>query len=270
MAYVPFVPTPPDVAERMLEIAKVSPKDVVYDLGCGDGRIVILAAQKFGARGVGVEVDPELVWEARRNAEKEGVTDRVVILHQDALQTDLSASTVVVLFLLPKLNRLLRPKLLAQLRPGARVVSHDFDLGSWPPDEKIEMKGSDGGTHRIYLWRIKKHVKVKGLWRWTERGPWGKEILQVKFEQQGGAIEGILTDDEGQSAKIRDAFVSGRRVHFIASLEKGHIYVKRLFWGMAKDNTIEGTVEVRKGRGLKVLPWFAIRLKRHEEEGAPP
>jgi len=260
--YVPFVPTPMDVAERMLELAGVTEEDVVYDLGCGDGRIVILAAKKFGARAVGVEIDPELLWEAERNARKEGVEDRVTFLYQDALKVDLSGATVVALFLLPKLNRMLRPKLLAELKPGARVVSHDFDMGSWEPDKFEEVKGEDGGTHRLYLWRIKRPAKVAGRWRWTERGPWGKEEFVLELEQHGGAIEGMLFDRGGAQAAIRDSFVSGRRIHFVASLRDGKIYVKRFFWGTAAGDRIEGTVEVRRGGGARVLPWQARRVKR--------
>jgi len=262
LAHVPFVPTPMDVAEKMLEVAGVTEGDVVYDLGCGDGRIVVLAAKKFGARGVGVEIDPELVWEAERMAEREGVADRVTILYQDALQTDLSEATVVALFLLPKLNRLLRPKLLAELKPGARVVSHDFDMGSWEPDEEVEVKGSDGGTHRIYLWRIRRPANVEGVWGWIERSPWGMGRLQLRLRQRRGAIEGVLVDSEGSEAEIRDAFVSGRKVHFVASLRKGKVYVKRFFWGKASRDKIEGTVEVRRGGGSRTLPWLAVRLRR--------
>jgi SAM-dependent methyltransferase len=143
-----YVPTPHEIVERMLDVAKVKTGDVVYDLGCGDGRMVIAAAKKFGTRGYGVDLDPARIREARANAKKEGVEKLVTFQVGDLYKTDIKEATVVMLYLLPELNRRLIPKLFAELKPGARVVSHDFDMGqSWPPDEYIKL-GGDG----IYLW----------------------------------------------------------------------------------------------------------------------
>ncbi len=150
---VPYVTTPQRVVERMLEMADVSEDDVIYDLGSGDGRFVITAAQQFGARGVGVELDPQLVRRARSQAELAGVADRVTFRQGDLFETDLRQATVVTLYLEPELNLRLRPKLLLQLDPGDRVVSHDFDMGTWTPDrvEKI-------GDSTIYLWTVPDQV----------------------------------------------------------------------------------------------------------------
>ena len=143
-----YVATPPEIVERMLEIANVRIGDVVYDLGCGDGRMVIAAAKKYGTRGVGVDLDPARIREARANAKQAGVESLVTFQVADMFQTDISEATVVLLYLLPELNRRLKPKLFAQLRPGARVVSHDWDMGKdWPPDDYVKL-GGDG----IYLW----------------------------------------------------------------------------------------------------------------------
>jgi SAM-dependent methyltransferase len=143
-----YVPTPHEIVDRMLVVAKVRAGDVVYDLGCGDGRMVIAAAKKYGTRGVGVDLDPARIREARANAKREGVESLVTFKVGDMFETDIREATVVLLYLLPELNRRLKPKLFAELRPGARVVSHDWDMGrDWPPDEYVKL-GGDG----IYLW----------------------------------------------------------------------------------------------------------------------
>jgi len=143
-----YVATPHDIVDRMLYEAKVRTGDVVYDLGCGDGRMVIAAAKKFGTRGVGIDLDPARIKEARANAKAQGVDRLVTFRVADLFETDLREATVVMLYLLPEVNRRLKPKLFAELRPGARVVSHDFDMGrDWPPDRSVKL-GSDG----IYMW----------------------------------------------------------------------------------------------------------------------
>lgn len=143
-----YVATPQEVVDRMLYEAKIRATDVVYDLGCGDGRMVISAAKQFGTRGVGVDLDPARIREARANAKAQGVEQLVTFRVGDMFETDLREATVVMLYLLPELNRRLKPKLFAELRPGARVVSHDFDMGKdWPADRSVNL-GADG----IYMW----------------------------------------------------------------------------------------------------------------------
>jgi SAM-dependent methyltransferase len=148
---VAWVPTPPEVIEAMLNAANVGPKDLVYDLGCGEGEIVIAAARR-GARAVGVDLDPERIANARKNAAAAGVANRVTFVEQDLFKTDVRPATVVTLYLLPELNERLRPKLLSDLRPGTPVVSHDFGMGSWEPERTIEVPLAR--PHRVYLWRI--------------------------------------------------------------------------------------------------------------------
>jgi cyclopropane fatty-acyl-phospholipid synthase-like methyltransferase len=146
-----YVPTPPAVVDAMLAMANVTSADVVYDLGCGDGRIPIAAAQKYGARGVGIDIDPVRISEATENAKAAGVSGKVTFLNQDLFTTDLKEATVVTLYLLPSLNEKLIPKLKAELKPGARIVSHAFDMGSgWPPDRREEVAGKT-----IYFWKIR-------------------------------------------------------------------------------------------------------------------
>ncbi|MBW4580745.1 MAG: class I SAM-dependent methyltransferase [Tildeniella nuda ZEHNDER 1965/U140] len=154
---VVYVPTPTEVVDRMLALAKVKNNDVIYDLGSGDGRIVITAAQKLGATGVGVDIDPERIREANENAQKAKVTDRVQFRQQDLFQTDLRQASVVTLYLLPDLNLKLRPKLFQELKPGTRVVSHDFDMGDWKP-ERTERINVGGRQHTVYYWVIPSKV----------------------------------------------------------------------------------------------------------------
>ena len=150
---VPDVRTPPEVVTEMLRLARVGPGDVVYDLGSGDGRIVIAAARDFGARGVGIELDPDLVAESARNARRAGVADRTRFLQQNIFVADTSEATVVTLYLSPEVNLRLRPKLLAQLKPGSRIVSHDFPIGDWPPARAVNFQGPDR-THVLSLWIV--------------------------------------------------------------------------------------------------------------------
>ena len=144
-----YVPTPHEVVDKMLEIAKVGKGDVLYDLGSGDGRIPVTAAKRFGIRAVGIDIDPERIREANENAKKNGVTNLVQFRQEDLFKTNFSDATVVTLYLLPDLNVKLRPRLFAELKPGTRIVSHQFDMGKWKPDRTVELNG-----RTIYLWTI--------------------------------------------------------------------------------------------------------------------
>jgi cyclopropane fatty-acyl-phospholipid synthase-like methyltransferase len=147
-----YVPTPPEVVDAMLAMAQVTDKDVVYDLGCGDGRIPVAAAQKYGARAVGIDIDPVRVGEAKANVQKAGVGNKVTILNEDLFTADISDATVVTLYLLPSLNLKLLPKLKSELKPGTRIVSHSFDMGDeWVPEQKQQVDG-----RMIYMWTVGK------------------------------------------------------------------------------------------------------------------
>src|SRR6266478_5768609 len=146
---VPYVPAPDEIVDAMLKTAAVKKGDVVYDLGCGDGRIVIAAAQKFGTRGVGIDINPVRIQEARENAKKAGVAGLVKFIEQDLFEANIGDATVVTLYLLPAVNLKLRPKLLRDLKPGTRVVSHSFDMGDWKPVKKLEVGGEE-----IFYWVI--------------------------------------------------------------------------------------------------------------------
>ncbi|WP_225913756.1 SAM-dependent methyltransferase [Leptolyngbya ohadii] len=148
-----YVPTPTPVVNEMLRLADVQADDVVYDLGSGDGRIVIAAAQERGARGVGIDIDPQLVQKANENAQQAGVSDRVEFRQQDLFETDFSSATVVTLYLLPELNVRLRPRLLQELRPGTRIVSHAFDMGEWDPEQVVQV-----GGRTVYYWTVPENL----------------------------------------------------------------------------------------------------------------
>jgi SAM-dependent methyltransferase len=149
---VPYVPTHELIVAEMLKVAKVGKNDVLYDLGSGDGRIPITAAKRFGTRGVGIDIDPARITEARENAKKAGVTDKVKFMQQDLFETDIKEATVVTLYLLPEVNMRLRPKLLADLKPGTRIVSHNYDMGDWKPLQTITLKVPE--EHTIYYWVV--------------------------------------------------------------------------------------------------------------------
>jgi SAM-dependent methyltransferase len=186
-----FVATPEAVATEMLRLADVGAADVVYDLGSGDGRLVIAAAREFGARGVGVEIDASLVQDSRERAAAAGVGDRVRFLWQDLFETDLASATVVTLYLRDDVNRRLRPKLLRELAPGTRVVSHDFGMGEWEADRMLRVRSGDR-EHRVYLWVIP--AAVEGTWRWS----WpdgGESVLELR--QRFQELAGTLRAGEG-------------------------------------------------------------------------
>ncbi|MBI3374724.1 MAG: methyltransferase domain-containing protein [Betaproteobacteria bacterium] len=149
---VPYVSTPEEVVAEMLDMAKLGPGDLLYDLGCGDGRIVISAARRFGTRGVGVDIDSRRVADAAAAARSAGVTDRVRFLKQDLFETDFSEASVVTLYLFPELNARLKPKLLA-LKPGTRIVSHNFGIAGWPPEASSDVEVR-GNVHRLFLWTV--------------------------------------------------------------------------------------------------------------------
>ena len=151
---VPYVPTPTKVVEGMLDLAKVTKNDVVYDLGCGDGSIIITAAKKYGATGIGVDLNPERIKEAKENAIEAGVEDKVSFHEGDLFKFDFSKANVLTLYLLPDVNLKLKPKILEEMKPGSRVVSHAFDMGNWKPDKRISV---DGKT--VYLWIVPEKEK---------------------------------------------------------------------------------------------------------------
>lgn len=204
---VPFVPTPQPVVEEMLRLAEIDAKDMLYDLGSGDGRIVITAAKQHGARGVGVDIDPERIAESRENAKAAGVEHKVRFIQGDLFKVDLRAATAVTLYLLPAVNERLRPKLLKELRPGTPVVSHSFDMGDWEPEQTVNV-----GRSTVYLWHIP--ARVAGQWEFRATGADGRaEQHRLNIAQEVDRLRGTVTVD-GETYTIEDGRVRARRLMY--------------------------------------------------------
>lgn len=241
---VPFVPTSEKVVELMLDAVNVGPDDYVIDLGSGDGRIVIAAAKR-GAVGHGIDIDPKRIGEARSNASKAGVDDKVLFIQEDLFTTDFSRASVVTMYLLNSVNRKLRPHLLKNLRPGTRIVSHDFDMDDWQPDKHIQEGYSD-----VFYWVIP--ANVEGNWRWNVNGINFTMNVVQKFQE----IE--ISAKAGNNAfKVEDNNLTGERIRFTATHPDNK--TKYVFSGRVEDGRIEGLVQIRTGEGSKIEQWNAIK-----------
>src|SRR3990172_6630402 len=212
---VVYVPTPQVVVEAMLRIAKVGPDDTLIDLGSGDGRIVVTAAKRYGARGLGVDIDRYLLGLANESARREGVADRARFVEQDLFQTDLSGATVITSYLLPEMNLRLRPKLLA-LRPGTRIAAHDYHMGDWLSDESVtldvpEKKVGNPGVSYVYLWRVP--ATVSGRWRSGLRVHGASVDGEFTFTQRYQSIAGAAKLGSA-TAPMRQASLSGDAISF--------------------------------------------------------
>jgi SAM-dependent methyltransferase len=252
---VEYVPTPHHVVAEMLRLVAVQPADVVYDLGCGDGRVVITAAKQYNARGVGVDIDPERIEESRANARQAGVVNRVKFLQQDLFETDIREATVVTLYLLPQLNRQLSPKLLSDLRPGTRVVSHDFDMGDWQPDKVIHVPGSSY-EHTVYYWVIP--ANVDGTWRMSVPAPTGERRYLLRLQQRYQEIRGTVST-EGEANLITKATLTGDHLHFTVITGIRGEEVKMSFDGHVSGDAMHGSVEVEGGAMAGRYAWTSQR-----------
>jgi SAM-dependent methyltransferase len=259
-----YVPTPEKVVIEMFRMAQVTPKDIVYDLGCGDGRIVITAAKVFGARGVGVDIDPVRIKESNQNARIAGVTDRVKFIKQDLFKTDISEATVVSLYLNSELNLRLRPKLFRELRPGTRIVSHEFDMDDWKPDNM----GTVGNVKlyykpnplvkdtNYYYWVIP--ADVAGIWRWTLSTSTGVRDYALHLVQHFQEISGNVAI-KGQEIPIGKTRLVGDQLSFtFDDNTDGQNAVMRLN-GRISSDTIQGNVEVQGGPLKGSYRWTARR-----------
>lgn len=252
---VEYVPTPHHVVAEMLRLAETRKEDVVYDLGCGDGRVVIMAAREYGTRGVGVDIDPKRIEESRENARQAGVTDRVHFLQQNLFDTDIREATLVTLYLLPQLNRQLRPRLLSELRPGTRIVSHDFDMGEWHPDQVLHVPGSTY-EHTVYYWVIP--AKVDGVWHLDVRTPAGDRQYGLHLQQQFQEVSGTISA-RGEELPITNATLTGDRLRFSVTSTGQSLPVKMSFDGRIADDIVHGSVEVQGGSVAGRHEWTATR-----------
>lgn len=203
---VPYVPTPTEVVSTMLELTEPTPQDSLYDLGSGDGRIVITAAERYGTPGIGVELDSGRVATARQNAREAGVQDLVRFIRGDLFDVDVSNASIVTLYLLPSVNRELRPKLLRQLEPGSRVVSHDFDMGAWEADSIVRVPEENGGRSTAYFWKIPAHVAGT----WTVTAPDGREV-SLEIDQKYQELRGRAADG---GSSVGQASIDGAEIRF--------------------------------------------------------
>jgi SAM-dependent methyltransferase len=248
---VPYVPTPQEVVEAMLRAAQVGPEDVLYDLGCGDGRIVVMAARQFGARATGVELDPERLSEAQANAHRAGVTGRVRFLQQDLFTTELRDATVVTLYLLPAVNLRLRPRLLRDLQPGARVVSHAFDMGEWPPDRVVQVS-----RRTIYLWVVP--AQVGGTWVWQPAGASTSQPYRLRLRQHFQRLSGSLQAG-GRETPVTDSELRGRALRFTVRPEVEGQPVRMVFQGRVEGDLVAGHVHIDDAATPEMQPWQARR-----------
>jgi len=257
-ADVPYVPTPQVVVDAMLKIANVGPNDFLIDLGSGDGRIVITAAKKFGTRGFGVDLDDNLVRTARRNAEIEGVKDRVEFFTRNLFDTDLTTASVITMYLFNSVNLRLRPSLF-KLKPGTRLVSHDFDMAKWMPDDRlsVDVPGKSYGppSSEIFAWVVP--ADASGQWRWQLPSGDAKMDYDASFEQTFQMISGMVRSGGG-SAPVRDARMRGESIMFAVMTERNGRVTRQEFSGRLSGDVIEGHTVID---GVK-MPWRAMRVSR--------
>jgi SAM-dependent methyltransferase len=250
----PYVPTPWVIVQEMLKLAEVRGEDVVYDLGSGDGRLVITAAKRFGARGVGVELQSELVEIARAGAEREGVADRVKFVQGDLFETDIRSASVVMLYLLPRFVTRLVPRFRAELKAGTRIVSHDYPLAPWPPDKEFSMdvpeKEMISGTSWTRLYYYVVPARVQGAWQLTLPQSLAGAPLVLQITQEPDAVGGFVRNGNDELS-LRDLTVRGERVRFVL-LYKGHFMA---FEGAVAGDAMTGEVRAGDLRG----PWTARR-----------
>jgi hypothetical protein len=262
-ARVPYVPTPQGVVDKMLEMGKVGPADYIIDLGSGDGRIVVTAAQKFGARGFGVDLNPDRIKESNDNARRAGVTDKVSFQQRNLFEADLSQATVITMYLLPRVNLELRPKLLS-LAPGTRLVSHDFDMGDWKPDQQTTMRdeskfGGSGGESDIYLWIVP--AKAAGTWSWQGTVAGKPQSYEIRLDQKHQVITGSVWH-AGRTATLRDAKLRGSEISFNFTIDVNGAPVRHIYTGKIGSDSILGTAEISGPRVQAQVEWSAVRGAR--------
>ena len=210
---VPYVPTPQPVVDRMLEMAAVTKDDVVYDLGCGDGRMVVTAAKKYGASGVGVDIDPQRIKESNENAKSAGVTDKVKFSIKDLFTMEFGEANVLTMYLLPDVNMKLRPKILSDMKPGSRIVSHSFDMDDWKPDAEDEVDGST-----IYYWVVP--AQVEGTAEAKVKAEGGQEQqVKLNLKQSFQEVTGTANIG-GKDVEIKDGKLKGSELSFSADGKK--------------------------------------------------
>lgn len=241
----------------MLDLAEVGPDDFLIDLGSGDGRIVITAAQKRGARGFGVELDPNLVEVSNAAARKAGVAEHARFYVRDLFDTDIREASVLTMYLLPAVNLQLRPRLLAQLRPGTRVLSHDWDMGEWQPDAKAVVEGLTKPvmpvqTSTVYLWIVP--ARAAGRWSLQVDGAGAEQAMEIEFTQHFQEISGVVSRTRGRTL-LQSAHLRGPEIRFAVIDETRRPSEPLQFFGRVYGDTMEGTT----GSGRRWSAWRELR-----------
>lgn len=249
---VPYVPTRYPVVDEMLRMAAVTKDDILYDLGCGDGRIVIAAAQKCGAKAVGIDIDPDRLAECRENAAAAGVTDKVRFIEGDLFKADFHEASVVSLYLLTSVNLKLRPRLLAELAPGTRIVSHNFAMDAWKPDETSEIKIEER-THTVHLWTVPANIGGKWIWTMGEPAAAWEMTVDQSFQFAVGAVT-----FNGAPLAVREIEIRGGIVRIVADGPSGP-GSSVVFEGKASSNSLRGTARFRTPGGEREGKWEASR-----------
>lgn len=260
---VVYVPTPQIVVEEMLSMAKVGPNDFVIDLGSGDGRMVLTAAKQFGARGFGVDLSDDLLRESNANAKKQGIADRAQFIKQNLFETDLSPASVITSYLLPSMNEKLRPKILS-MKPGTRVVAHDYHMGIWNPDAQKtidvpEKKVGEPGKSYIYLWIVP--AKISGRWQSQVQAGSQPTSLELEFTQRFQMFEGAAMLGQ-QRLPLRGTRLEADRVSFQFQTKAGDNSSRYEFNGVVKGDVMEGTLRIGDGPAQKQIPWSARVVQR--------
>ena len=259
----PFVVSPPEVVERMLRLAEPKAAERLVDLGSGDGRIVIEAAKKSGARGMGVELDANLVYMANEAAKRQGVAGQVRFVEGSLFNADISKTTVLTMYLLPNINLQLRPRILGQMRPGARVVSHDFDMGGWKPDLHREVavpnKSYGRPVSQIYLWYVP--ANVAGKWQWRLPVGGATRLYEARIDQTFQELsDEVLV--EGGGATSRGARLRGDLITLDLVREFFGQKVTHEFSGRVEGDRIVGRARISGGGNNATLAWEATRVER--------
>lgn len=253
---VPFVPTPPEVVDEMLRLVDVKAGDLLYDLGCGDGRIVIAAAKRFGIRAVGIDIDPVRITESNENAVKAGVVDKVRFLQQDLFEADFKDASVVTMYLLTSVNMRLRPKLLAELKPGTRLVSHSFDMGEWKPDKTSLVETSYADQRVVHFWVVP--ANVSGSWEWDLADGAGRRHYTLQANQRFQSVSASASSGDWPLT-VDDVVLAGDLIKFRLVAEADGKMTTFLYEGKALGHTITGTVKPADKPKAAAVKWQAAR-----------
>ncbi|MDP2645540.1 MAG: methyltransferase domain-containing protein [Desulfobacterales bacterium] len=254
---VAYVPTPDGVVDEILKLGAVGPDDFLIDLGSGDGRIVIEAARKFGARGLGVDLNPKLIAVSKLKARQSGVTGKTDFLVQDIFSADVRQADIITMYLLPEVNLKLRAKLLNDLKAGTRIVSHNYHLGQWRPDKILLLNNiHEGDDSILYLWIVP--AQVSGQWRWR-LDLWGEtQDFNLKLDQSYQDVSGTA-GNQGLNWPVFDATLTGARINFCLATNIGNRIIRQTYTGTVTGKIMTGTVELSGAIDRKQLKWKAFR-----------